>query len=238
MGTLILNDLITEVSDHLAGRSDVTNNRIVRALNLAQEHMARSKDYEELRVRENGSLPYTGVKADDKFLLFSSLTNTDPNEIYSFRLITSDGRSRKLVYKSTRLFDKDIPEPEFYASGLPSIYTVWQDKFEFWKVQDKAYTYDLRMTIWPTALSTSNLNATSSFKQKDDLLIHLAVSWIFASLAEYELARQFYGYYAQRVEIAEREDMRKVDREIKPDFEAAVVVRSRGYDDPFVKFIR
>lgn len=240
MGTLITSDLIEEVRDHLAGRTDVADARIVRALNLGQEYLARTKDYEELRVIETGALVITATPADDKIIQFSTLTNSNPHEIYAFRVITQDGRSRKLVYRTTRTFDRLIPEPEFYARGLPSVYTVWSDRFELWRVPDVAESFEIRLTKFATALSTTEPNAVSDFREKDDLLIFLGVSWLYGQLGEYSRMASFFTMYRTRSKEAELKDARRPDLDIISDHGRAVpdVVVGRPWTDPFVRYMR
>lgn len=237
MGTLTTTDLIAEVRSYLGERSDVTDARIVRALNLGQEFMARSKDYEELRKTASNALTVS-----DKFLEFTELPAglQKPYEIYSFRVITGDGRSRKLTYRTARTFDRLIPEPEFHATGLPSTYTVWADKFELWKLPDEAYNYEIRMTILPTPLVVSLGTAVSDLDGKDDLLIFLAVSWVFGSLGEYDRMKSFFGMFAAREKLARDEDDRRPDVEIVSDHGKARpdVVVGHPWADPFVNFMR
>jgi hypothetical protein len=239
VGTLTTSGLISEVSYHLAEREDVTDDRIVQALNLAQEYMARSEDFDELRVVETGTLTITGTPATDKFLAFSTFTYSNPLEIYSFRVITSDGRSKKLSYRTARTFDRLIPEPEFYATGVPDIYTAWANKLELWRIPDDAWSYDIRLSKFATALSASTPNAASDFKEKDDLLIFLAVSWIFGQLGEYERMGAFFSMYRARMESAEMKQSRHPDLDIVSDGgRAADVNVGRPWADPFVRFVR
>lgn len=238
MGTLTGAELVEEVRDNLGGRTDITDARILRGLNMAQDHMAAGDDWEELRVIDSGTLPFTSTPASDKFLPFSSLTtHTEPHEIFSFRIVTSDGRSRKMRYYPAREFDRQLPEPEYLATGIPSIYTVWAEKFELWKVTEAAYNYELRCTKWPTALAAGA--TPSDFNRKDDLLILLGTSWIFGSLGEYNRMRSFYGMYAERMKIASHEDDYKPDQDIvSPAGRAEYdVILGRPWADPFVKWI-
>jgi hypothetical protein len=237
---LTTTELIDEVRTHLAGRDDVTDARIVRAINLGQEYIARTRDYEELRKIESGVLVITADPKVDKFIAFSSLTNSNPLEIYSFRVITNDGRSRKLVYRTSRSFDRLIPEPEFHARGTPNSYTVWADKFELWRVPDIAHDFELRLTIFPTALSIGTPDGVSDFREKDDLLIFLAVSWVFGSLGEYERAGRFFSFYRVRAKEAEMKESRRPDQDIISDGGKARpdAIIGTPWSDPFVRYIR
>lgn len=235
---LVLQDLITEVRDHLGGRTDVTDSRIVRSLNIAQEYIARNHAYEDLyRVLSGQTLI-----ANDKFLEFAELPSgfREPMEIWSFRLVPGDGRARKLIFRSTRAFDRLVPEPEFYDADIPTHYTVWNDKFELWRVPDVAYSYELRMAVWPTAFTTSQLQATSIFDRKDDMIIALSVSWIFGQLGEYERAARFFNIFRAREVTAIQEDQALPDQDIISDRGKArpEAVLGRPWADPFVRYVR
>jgi len=216
MGTLQLSELSTEIKEFHANRDDLTDARVVTVLNLVQERMCRAHDFEELRVLETGTLPFTSTPSADRFLAYTDLSsgNQEPKEIYSFRVIESDSRHAKLRQWSPRQFDQLVPNPEYYATGFPEAYVLWQDKFEFFRIQDQAYIYNLRMTKWPTAFSVSSLTTKSDFSRKDDMLIHLAVSWLFDGYGEYERAKRFFGMFKQQYDEAVLEDMRRPDQEI------------------------
>lgn len=240
MGTLTTTELIDEVSTHLASRSDVTDSRIVRALNMAQEYLARTKDYEELRAVITGTFTITASPGSDKFLPFSSLSITNPHEIYSFRVITADGRSRKLHYRTTRTFDRLIPEPEFYARGIPDVYIVWNDKFELWRVPDEAYDFEIRITKFATALSVGAGGAKSDFREKDDLLVFLGVSWLFGQLGEYDRMGLFFSMFNTRAKQAELKEARRPDQDIISDAGGAdsIVTIGEPWANPFIRFMR
>lgn len=214
MGDLTGQTLVSEVSRHLAGRDDLTTADIITALNLSQTRLARAHDFKELEFSESGTFNITASAASDKIISFSSLTNDNPIEIYSFRVVTADGRSRKLTQLAPRKFDLEIPEPEYYARGTPHIYTMWQDRFELWRVPDEAHVWSLRGTKWPTDLVGST--ETSDLDKKDDLLIYLTVSYLYGSLGEYERAGRFFGIFRGVYDEADLEDRRKPDLMLSP----------------------
>jgi len=121
MGTLNLTSLISEIQRHHATRSDLTDQIVVDKLNLVQEKLARLWQWEELDEGEDVTITITATAKDDKIITLV----TTYRDIYSIRLITGDGQSRKLEYIGKRTFDELFPEPEFSARGDPMIYTVW-----------------------------------------------------------------------------------------------------------------
>ena len=236
MGTLTTTELVSETRAHLGGRDDLTDAELVVALNLTQMRIARSHDFEELRTVESGVFVISGTPATDKFLAFSTLGQSNPREIYSFRVITNDGRSRKLIAKPVRKFDEDIPEPEFYATGLPIQYAMWAEKFEFWRVPDTADNYDIRMSFWPTALVVSPGTAVSEFKEKDDMIINLGVSYLYGRLGEYERAGRFWNIFREMWKSARMEDQLRPDLVISSGYSRTQPAgQGKPWADPFVK---
>ena len=233
MGTLTTTELISEVRAHLANRDDLTDSELVTALNLMQQRLARKHDFEELRTIESGSFEISGTPATDKFLAFSALGITNPREIYSFRVITNDGRSRKLKQRTYRYLDENVPEPEFYATGIPTDYVIWAESFEFWRVPDTAHDYEIRLSQWPTALVASPGSATSDFREKDDILIMLAVSYLFNRLGEYERGGRFWTIFSDMWKDAMQEDSTLPDLTVSPGLTRPE--GSQPWLDPFVR---
>ena len=234
MGSLQLSDLRAEVTSHLAERDDVTSARLNRALELAQERIARLHDFEELSKIETKTLTYTGTKSTDRFLAFTDLTDKEPKEIYSIRFL-DDARSKKLRRITPRQMDKEIPDPEFDSTGIPAIYVIWREKFEWWRIPDKAYKVDFRFQAWPTTLIGAANTFKSDFNRKDDILIALSVSYLYGSFGEYERANRFYGIFVALLREAVGEDDMKPDSEILPAWESDIGRLRDGVNDPFVR---
>lgn len=233
MGTLTTSELISEVKAHLANRDDLTDAEYITALNLMQTRLARKHDFEELRTIESGSFVISGTPATDKFLAFSALGVTNPREIFSFRIITSDGRSRKLKQRSYRYLDENVPEPEYNSTGVPTDYIIWAESFEFWRVPDSTYNYEIRMSKWPTALVASPGSAVSDFREKDDVLIMLTVSYLYNRLGEYERGARFWNVFKDMWADAQLEDRTLPDLSLSPG-----LVRpssSKPWSDPFIR---
>jgi len=241
VGTLQLTEIISEVKDHFAQRPDLTDAKAVVALNIAQERMARAHDFEELEVIDTGTVPFTSTPSNDRFFPFTSLGvgNTEPREVYSFRVIEADARHAKLEQWSVRQFDKEVPDPEYLSVGFPRHYLMWSEKFELYRIPDQAYTYNIRMSTWPAAFSTSDLTAKSSFNRKDDILMTLSISWIWNRLGEYERANRHFGIFSTLWNQAVEEDNKKPDRDIVPAFERGRSgFNAQYWLDPFVKGVR
>lgn len=226
-GILTLTELKDEVTRALGNRTDMAT-RLTRFLNLAQQRMARVRDFEEMQQTTSGVFVLTASPTTDKFL---SLTNL--REIYSFR-VNSDSDSVKLKQVSPRQWDSVVPRPEYFARGTPSHYTIWQRTAEIWRVPDKAYPYIIRWTKWPTAFSDASPNATSDFLAKDELLIHLAAAYAFDSLEKIDEADRKYRIAGQLFLEAMNMDSTEPDLEHAPSREIFDNVTTREYwRDPF-----
>lgn len=211
MGTLTLTELEDEVRSALGGRTDL-DARLPRALNIAQTQIARSHDFFELSFADPITFAFTNTSADN-FIQYSVLTNPNPRTIYSIRLI-DDAMSRKLTQRTAQQMDDLVPDQEYIARRRPHHYIRWEDALEIWPLPDQQYTGVIRYRAWPTALADGS--DLSNFKEKDDILVWLAVSWLFHSLGEYDQAKMFFGMADTHMTSAVREDFNAVDQEIKP----------------------
>lgn len=238
MGTLNLSSLISNVQDFFGNRDDITDEDTIGYLNLAQEQIAKLEDWEELENTISGSFSVTATALDDKFLDLG----TSLKEVHSFKVITNDGRSRKLDFISLRRFDSQIPEPEYFARGVPSVYTLHKGDAELWRIPDDTYSYIIRTTNWPTAFSSSDLGAKSDLDRKDLPLIYRTASIIADSLADTVTAKRYYNIYAQLIGIDQSEEDIKPDRKILPPSEVARSggVRREGeyWTSPFITRVR
>lgn len=235
MGDINLANLISEVRSYFAGRGDLTDEVIITHLNLAQTFIARKHDWEELERIYDVNLTITATAEDDKFIAFP------PNlkEIFSFRLITGTGESRKLTYVRQRAFDKMVPEPEFYARNKPQIYTVHNNIAELWPIPDSAYRVIIRIGLQPTKFSSSDTGITSDLDEKDDILIYLACSTLYDKLGEYDRSNRFFGIANSRLDDAYSEQVSKPDLAIKPAFESLESnLAGKYWADPFIRGVR
>lgn len=235
MGTLALSDLRDEVKGHLANRDDLTDAQYNRAINLAQERMVRRHHFRELNFSLSHLATFAGVPATDKFLPFSALTlgGRDIRSVISF--IAVDGtNSNKIIRKTPNELDKLVPYKEAHATFRPAYYTEWRDQFEFWKIPDKAYTYDIRLRTW--ALDLSAEATKSDLDHKDDAIINLTVSGLFNRVGEYERAGRFFGIFSDMWTDAIISEVAEPDRVIKPpQNEPGGRASAQYWLDPFVR---
>lgn len=234
MGTLTLTNLKSEIRSHLGGRTDL-NDRLVTALNIAQIQLARVHDFEELQDVGTISFPFTGVTATDMFIQYSVLGDSDPREFYSISLV--DGtNSRKLVRKTVRQFDQLIPDPTRFALARPQIYVTWKTRLELWPIPDQAYTGVIRWSKWPAVFTEGAPNAVSEFRQKDDILLYMAVSYLYHSLGEYERAKMFFGFAKNHYDTSIKEDRERPDTDISP-VSSFPVYNASYWSNPFVRSV-
>ena len=230
---LTLDEMKTELRTAMVGRTD-QNSRLALAMNIAQDQLARAYDFSELRVVESYVIPYTGTVATDRFILFSNLTNSEPRKIHSWRTVPGDGTGRKIIGRNQRWMDLHVPDPEFNTVGHPRVYLKWEKKFEIWPVNEQTYASELRISKWPTAFSDGSGSSTANHLRKDDILIFLALSYLYHTLGEYERAKMFFGMAQTQLEKAIGEDIAEADREIDTGANLAKNLTSY-WADPFIR---
>ena len=231
MGMLTKAEIKIELRGNLANRTDL-DSRLDIILDMAQTRIARVHDFDELHILRTSD----ALTLDDKF--FTLPTNDEIRQMYSIRVISGDGRSRKLIKVLPRSWDKKIPEPEFFSTGYPSHYTMWEgNKIEVWKVPDSAYDLHLRYSKWPTRISTLNDSGTLDFNRMDDIVIVLATSLMLHSLGRREKAKEAFGVYSGMLREAIGEEDSDFDLAMAGEGEDAISA-STGVNDPFVRSIR
>lgn len=232
MGTLTLTELKAELDVFMGDRDD-TDSRLVNALNIAQIRIARVRDWTELQATDSGTLSYTGVVATDKIMAVP----TGLKDLYSFRIDDPDSRSnsRKLQYCPFRQWDRAIPAPEALSTDVPTLFTLWNENFELYKIPDQSgYPYEIRYSKWPTDFADASPSATSDLNKKDDMIITLAASWLYMSFREMEEANRLWSIYRNMANDAADEDVESVDLDIKPHFEKTISIQTDYWKDPFV----
>lgn len=228
MGTLTLTELQDEVRAGMGGRVDL-NARLTRFLNLAQQRLARLHDFDEMETASVVSLPNTGAATDGDIVLPTL------RELHSIR-IEDESRSRKLVQRSPRWFDRMLPMPNYHSRDIPAIYMIWKDVVSVWPLPEKAYpTVRLRWTKWPTDLSAGG--TPSEFNQKDELLIELAISYAYRSLGNPEEAAKHEAIASRLFAEAVTTDRDKPDLEMRGDPSEGSQAPQDYWRDPFVRSI-
>lgn len=212
MGTLTLAEIKTEVLTNLGGRSD-QDDRITRIINLAQVRIARRGNFRELRALLSDTTSAAGGETG-KFLAVPATLR----EIFS--LVLLDGTSsRKLTQITAKQFDKYVPAPQVYDTGRPSIFILYKDFIEFWRVPDQAYEVRLRCNLWPTAFTDTSTSATSDLDEKDDIIIALTTAMIFDSLRMEKDADKYFKIYGSMMREALDESEYQPGQDIVPAFE-------------------
>jgi hypothetical protein len=245
MGLLTFTQIKTEISAHHGGRADITS-RLNTVVDLAQMRMARLKDWDGLKLLIRGTLNYGGTAQVDKVYDLSSElpTNYLLKQIYSIRILSSDGRSKKLVGKVQSEFDKMVPEPEYYARGFPEIYvrtatksgsTYIKQGIELWRVPDEAYSIEVRAQTWPGYLTNSGKATTdASDLDLDDALIHLSTSYLYNSFGREDKARFHFAIYKDIINDAEKLEDEDFDTVIA-GVSVSQGVMGQYWLDPFVR---
>ena len=220
MGSVTLAQFQSEIIAGLGNRGDVTLDRIVTALNMKQSRLSRAYDFQEMSATPVGTLT-TGNPTVDKNYTLPTLTKT----IHAIVLVdnTSAGAlwsSRKMTEKPWRWFDKNFPVPEVLPPEWPSVYTRWGNVITMAPPPQAAYQIRLRTTVWPTPFVSTNLNQTSDFDNKDDILLHDTMGYFWRSFGRVDQAQ----WHEQVVEQLVKEAIDKEDT--RPDMDVSLDVQS------------
>lgn len=229
MGTLTFLELQDEVRASLGGRTEL-DSRLPRIINLAQQRLARIHDFDEMEVLSIGTIYNTGNDSD------KYLTLPNKREVYSLVLV--DGaNSRKLIQRTPQFWDKRLPLPEYWARDRLQDYVVWSNTIEVWPLPNADYTLRLRWSKWPTDLSSDS--DVSEFLQKDEILIELALLYIFRSLGKEEDANKHAVMLQSLLAEATANDDTKPDISIIPSASDIQTLQGGLGDTPWLNpFIR
>ena len=237
MGVLTLQDFETEVLAGLGNRTDITTQRVVNALNLAQSRIGRSYDFSEMATVSFAQMSFTSNPALDKYLVPPERTKT----IHSFVVLdtsagqSSLGQSNKVIEKPWRWFDSRYPAPEWFPPGWPMIYKRWGNILVMVPAPLLQFTAQLSYTTFPTAFALGATTQVSDFRDKDDLIIAYTLSYFWKLLSRPDRAA-YMEEQAQKLldEAVERDDKRP-DMEVSRDI-PALAGRALGpyWADPWV----
>jgi hypothetical protein len=176
----------------------------------------------------------TASAADDKIISLSSLQRY--RKIYSIRLFATNTQSRKLERVLPKRWDKLIPEPEYYSRGTPTHFILWgKDEMELWKVPDIVYTMHFRYSRWPTVVTAAMTTDNLDLENVDDLIIHLAASYITMSHGNVERSQALFAIYSSLAKDALLEDAQDFDTAMRAHSYGLGAAGSLGYNDPFVE---
>lgn len=230
MGTLLFSDLQAEVRSGLGNRTDL-DARLPRAINLAQQRLARIHDFDEMEVISTTVVTNTSSD-NDKYLSLPF-----KREVYSIVLLNNEN-SRKLIQRTPQFWDRRLPMPEYWARDIPQDYIIWGNTVEIWPLPDQSYTIRMRWSQWPTPLV--NPNDVSMFVNKDELLIAFALLYINNSLGKIDEAMKYATIIRSLLTESTQLDDTKPDLNILPSASDAQVIQDGGLGstpwlDPFVR---
>lgn len=235
MSIMTIGQVKTEIRATMANRTDL-NARLDGVINLSQMRLARLHDFDELRAIATINTAVTASAAADKIISLSTLGRF--RKIYSIRLYADNQLSRKLEWVLPKLWDKRIPEPEYYARGTPTSYTLWgKDQMELWKVPDIVYPMHFRYSRWPTVVNNTDADELD-LENMEDLVIHLSASYLHMSLGSTDKAMEYFKIYSALAKDALDEDEQNFDRDMMSrDSQMLNRTNGRGFDDPFVRSV-
>lgn len=225
MGTLTYTELQDEVRSGLGERTNL-DSRLGRVINLAQQRLARMHDFDEMKIISTTTIQNT-ASDNDKYLTLPSV-----REVYSMVLLDGSN-SRKIQQKSSRYWDTLIPKPEYWTRNRPVNYTIWgSSTVELWPLPNITYTLRMRWSKWPATLSIGT--ETSEFLEKDEILIELALSYIFRSLGKEDDAAKHETFAKKLLGEAETMDSQMPDLDITP-LTGLAPARADPWTDPFYR---
>jgi hypothetical protein len=235
MSVLTIGQIKGEIRRILGNRTD-QDTRLSGAINLSQVRLSRLHDFDELRTLTTINTAVTADPSVDKIISLAPLARY--RKIYSIRLFADVQLSRKLDRTVSSRWDEVIPEPEYYARGVPTRYTIWgKDQMELWRVPDAIYPLHFRYSRWPTVITDADDGLYLDLENVDDLVIHLTASYIFLSLGNVEKSNEYFKIYAALAKEAIMEDEEEFDSKMLSHDQERFGRLSRGYDDPFVNTI-
>lgn len=243
MGTLTLSEFQTEILAGLGNRTEqqsVTLERIVIALNLAQERINRAYDFSEMAQVALAQMNFTGTPGIDKFMVPPPRTKT----IHSFVLLdtssgtSSMGQSRKVVEKPWRWFDRQFPAPEWLPPGYPEVYARWGQFIVMAPAPYLQFTAQLRYIRTPLPFDAAELTQSSEYESKDDILLNYTLAYFFKALGRADRSTFFEALAKEQLDEAiERDDLRP-DIEVSRDIDGlgtGDVAQGAYWASPWVK---
>lgn len=238
MGTLALSDFQSEILSGLANRTDISLQRIVNVLNLSQSRLSRFYDFSDMAKLSVTTLTFQGNPTLDKFMTLPPLVKT----IHTCRLIdnTTAGSlwsSRKMVEKPWRWFDLQFPVPEVIPPAWPSIYVRWGNVIEMVPPPMFPYQVELRYMAWPTPFNITQMDQTSDFDNKDDILINASLAYLWRSLGRADMATTYEGFTKEFLEEAILREDTRPDMDVSRDLSGDIISGDAYWQDPFIRSV-
>lgn len=231
--TLTIGAIKTEIRSIFGGRTDL-DSRLNGIIDLAQDAIARLKDFDELRARTTIDTAITANAFNDKFINIATLGRL--RKIYSIRLYANNTLSRKLRRLNPKRWDEMLPKPEYYSRRTPTHYIIWKKtELELFPVPDIVYTMHFRYSVWPAAASVLGDGGNSVLENMDSAIIFYASSYIATTLGDLQKSQSLYSQFSANIKDVLDEEVQDFDTFQAVHGSEADPGYGRGYDDPFVR---
>ena len=202
----IVADAIGKARAATALSGALLEDRCVDFLNWSQHRICRAYSFEELNVNTT-AVTVADVKSYPLVTGSNNLGLVRPKDIQSI-ILDDVENSRKLTRWSDRKFDWHFPRPENYAGGRPTIYVVYANQIEMYRIPDVEYDLKIRYPQWPSDLDTSSQE--SDYDRKDQLIISGAILEGYLHFEEYNDAaiwlNRFIGLLSDTIRGIEKVD--------------------------------
>lgn len=236
MGDLQLSELREEVRAAHANRTDISDSRFDRAINLSQTRIARVHKWSALYWEYEETFPYTGNPRDDRFVEIDSRIH----KILSLIRLNLTSNESDPMKRLTPNQMADMVEAYGLANdGEPFYYSILGNSpdnagnprkyIEIFKPPDKEYNALLRVFRYPKKLE--NDTDTTDFYALDDAIIALSASWLYASLREMDSANKWFRIFRNEIESAVIDDNDPGRLEVAASRGA---VQPQYWKDPFI----
>ena len=234
MGFLVLtsttqSNLVGEVQANLFNRTDLTNQRCVAALNIAQAQISRKHDFQELKGFYNVHTYFTSNAYNDKFIPLAGFIK----HIHTV-VVLDNTASQKLKHKPWRQFDREWPMPEALGRSRPAVYTRWGTSCIVYPVPQQVYPVVMRITNFPRPFDLTNgPGAVSDYEWKDDILIKLASAYLWKSYGRPDRADDFLAEANELFMDAVKQDSDEPDLDVNLDLNTYNL--GNYWQDPFAR---
>lgn len=206
--------------------------RLTRAINMAQRRVARAHRWEELKHPYwQGQNSFTSNKLQDSVLKFGFTLR----DIYSLVVLTGEGDARSIELMTKKQFDELYPEPEFFDRNQPVVGFIAGRYIGLFPCPDKAYTFRASMDAYPAELESDG--DISELEYKDDILVHLAASYLWVGHNR-ERSAELFNIAKNMINEAIASENEKPAQDIKPLFEYRGQPAGPYWRDPWVKGVR
>jgi len=179
----IIADALGKSQNATAISGSLLGTRCIDFLDWAHLRIGRAYSFNELNaVSDSVVATVADIKTYPMVTGTNNLGLTRPKDIESIIILDSQN-SRKLRRWGVRRFDTQYPRPENYASGKPSIYIRHGMNVSLHRIPDAAYDLLIRYPQWAEAMTSSS--QSSSYENKDDLIIAGAILEGYLHFEEY-----------------------------------------------------